>query len=460
MPDAEPPTPSLPATMPTVLSAAYVVTAVFILSNSPTPLYVRWQKSIGFGSGTLALIFAAYILGLLVALLIAGQISDHFGRKQVLLPGLVAGIVAALLFLTATDVPTLIIARLLTGISVGIVVSAGMAAVVDAAGPHRAVAARVASVAMVLGAGLGPLLAGVLAQTLDRPVPWTFGIEIVLMVVAAVAVLTVRNSSRTPNSDRARFRLRPPTVPAHYRRHVAFGVAVFGPGITATSFVLSLGPSLLSRQLGVTSPLVAGGTACAMFLVATAVQFAVVRLDVRTIFAVGATATALSVSLLITAVYTDLAALLILSALFAGAGQGLGQLGGLTLIGIHVPPSSRAQGNALMNIGGYIPAGVLPLVAGYLIDATSIPTAATVFGCILLVAAITGGLTVARVISTDDTNVSTAAGSPSPAATCAHTRTPADAEPPFDSPERSSAAGPLAGCSQSPALKRSTQIPR
>ncbi|MCM3898082.1 MFS transporter, partial [Gordonia sputi] len=124
---------------------------------------------------------------------------------------------------------------------------------------------------------------------------------------------------------------------------------------------------------------------------------------VRTIFAAGATATALSMILLITAVNADQAVLLILSALLAGAGQGLGQLGGLTLIGLHIPTTSRAQGNALMNIGGYVPAGILPLVAGYLIDATSIPTAATIFGAVLLAAAAIGGIAVTRATSAADT---------------------------------------------------------
>ena len=36
-----------------MLAAAWIVTAVFALSNSPTPLYVRWQREIGFSSGTL-----------------------------------------------------------------------------------------------------------------------------------------------------------------------------------------------------------------------------------------------------------------------------------------------------------------------------------------------------------------------------------------------------------------------
>lgn len=53
--------------------------------------------------------------------------------------------------------------------------------------------------------------------------------------------------------------------------------------------------------------------------------------------------------------------LLIVAALFAGAGQGLGQLGGVTLIGTHVPDNHRAEANAVLNVGGNIPAGLLPL---------------------------------------------------------------------------------------------------
>ncbi|MEK1854253.1 MAG: hypothetical protein AAAC48_20900 [Phyllobacterium sp.] len=44
------------------------------------------------------------------------------------------------------------------------------------------------------------------------------------------------------------------------------------------------------------------------------------------------------------------------AAVFAGAGQGLGQLEGLTLIGTHVPTNRRAEANAVLNIGGgYVP---------------------------------------------------------------------------------------------------------
>ena len=54
-----------------IAAAAWMVTAVFILSNSATPLYMHWQRQFAFSSATLTVIFASYIAGLLGALLVA-----------------------------------------------------------------------------------------------------------------------------------------------------------------------------------------------------------------------------------------------------------------------------------------------------------------------------------------------------------------------------------------------------
>ncbi|TDW24478.1 MFS transporter [Kribbella kalugense] len=374
-----------------MVSAAWIVTAVFALSNSPTPLYVRWQREIGFSAGTLTVIFATYILGLLLSLVVSGQLADRIGRKPVLIPGVAIAIVACLLFLNASSVGVLLLARLLTGIAVGVVVSAGMAAVVDLGGPERhRQASLIASVSMVLGAGLGPLLAGSLAQWTSAPIVPIFTVELVMLVVA-LAVACVLRIPRPQRRTSAR-KLEP--LP---RRHILFGVAVFAPGITGTSFVLSLGPSLLSKLLDVNSPLIAGGTACVMFLAATGCQFAVARLQVRSILLLGSLSTLLAMAVLMTAVQTATAALVVLAAVLAGVGQGLGQLGGLTLIGTHVSANRRAEANSLMNIGGYIPAGALPVATGYVINAIGLSAGATAFAVVLAVAAVLGGVVVRSV---------------------------------------------------------------
>ncbi|MBD0695234.1 MFS transporter [Streptomyces sp. CBMA123] len=371
--------------------AAWPVTAVFVLSNAATPLYVLWQHDIGFSKGTLTVVFACYIVGLIGSLLVSGVLSDRVGRKPVLLPALALGLAACLIFGTATSVAALIVARLFTGIAVGAVVSAGMAAVTDVAGPERKrTAALLASCAMVFGAGLGPLLAGALSELAPAPTGTVFAVEAVVLASAVLVVL--RMPVHRPEARAAGSWIRVPAVPRGSGRQLVLGIAVFAPGITATSFVLSLGPSLLSGLLGTTDRIVAGAMAFVMFLAATGVQFAVQRLRRRTILTAGATATALSMATLIAAVHTEAVAVLVLAALLAGAGQGMGQLGGLSLLNAGIPPQRLAEANAALNVGGYLPAGLLPVSAGYLSDAVGLTDGATIFGAVLLALAVLGGL--------------------------------------------------------------------
>ncbi|WP_405616674.1 MFS transporter [Streptomyces sp. NBC_00076] len=373
--------------------AAWPVTAVFVLSNAATPLYVLWQRDIGFSKGTLTVIFAFYIVGLLGSLLVCGVVSDRLGRKPVLLPALTLAVAACLIFATASTVPALIVARLFTGIAVGAVVSAGMAAVTDVAGPDRKrLAALLASCAMVFGAGLGPLLAGILSETLPAPTVTVFVVEMAMLVTAILAVL--RMPVGRPSAPAKGAWVRVPGVPRGNGLQLTLGIAVFAPGITATSFVLSLGPSLLAGLLGTTSPIIAGAMAFVMFLAATGVQFAVQKLRRPAILTAGAVSTTLSMMTLVIAVHTSSVGVLIASALLAGAGQGMGQLGGLSLLNSTVPPHRLAEANAALNIGGYVPAGLLPVSAGYLSDAVGLTDGATLFGTVLTALAVVGGLVV------------------------------------------------------------------
>ncbi|GAA4622507.1 hypothetical protein GCM10023196_015000 [Actinoallomurus vinaceus] len=391
------PTQGAPGSPPTwwVWPAAWPVTAVFVLSNAATPLYVLWQRDIGFSKGTLTVIFAFYIVGLLGSLLVSGVLSDRVGRRPVLLPALALAMAACLIFATASTVAALVVARLFTGIAVGAVVSAGMAAVTDVAGPHRKrLAALLASCAMVFGAGLGPFLAGVLSETLPAPTVTVFLVEAALLATAFLTVLRMPLRRPTAPAPGARAWIRVPGVPRGDGLRLVLGIAVFGPGITATSFVLSLGPSLLGGLLHTTDRALAGAMAFGMFLAATGVQFAVRRLRRPTILLLGAVSTTAAMAALVTAVHTSSVPPLIAAAVLAGMGQGAGQLGGLSLLNSSVPPQRLAEANAALNVGGYVPAGALPVAAGYLSDAIGLTAGATIFGAVLAALATTGGLIV------------------------------------------------------------------
>ncbi|NIH81989.1 hypothetical protein [Amycolatopsis viridis] len=55
--------------------------------------------------------------------------------------------------------------------------------------------------------------------------------------------------------------------------------------------------------------------------------------------------------------------------MLAGTGQGMGQFGGLTSINAAVPANRLAEATAAQNVGGYPPAAILPLAAGFPSDA-------------------------------------------------------------------------------------------
>ncbi|GAB2606753.1 MFS transporter [Kribbella endophytica] len=376
--------------------AAWAVTAVFALSNSPTPLYVYWQRELGYSAGTLTVIFAAYIAGLVVTLLVAGRAADRYGRKRVVVPGILIALVSAVLFMTAHSVVALIAGRLLVGVAVGIVVSAGMAAVVDLGGAgRRQLTSMLASVAMVFGAGLGPILAGLTYQYVAEPVVLVFTVNVVLLVVALIGYVGLP-LQRPTGQDRGFLWPRLPHVPARNRGHVFSGAAVFAPGLTATSFVLSLGPSLLVLAVGNTSPLLAGGAAGVMFLAATGSQLVLTRLGVQRLFALGTVSTILAMAAVVATVVTRNPVLFVAAALLAGSGQGLGQLGGLRLIAHHVDDNRRAEANAALNISAYLPAALLTVATGYAVGGLGMPTAATVLAATVAGAGLVLGLAARR----------------------------------------------------------------
>jgi MFS family permease len=98
----------------------YLLFMLMVGTNLPTPLYGVYKHQWGFSSGILTLIFAVYALTIIPSLLLFGPLSDRFGRKKVLLPGLIVAAIGSILFALAHDVTWLFIARAIQGLAVGL----------------------------------------------------------------------------------------------------------------------------------------------------------------------------------------------------------------------------------------------------------------------------------------------------------------------------------------------------
>src|SRR5262249_59745189 len=76
-------------------------------SSAPTPLYAVYQAAWGFSPITITVVFGVYALAVLAALLVFGSLSDHIGRRPVLLGTTLVHVVAMALFAAAHDVAPL-----------------------------------------------------------------------------------------------------------------------------------------------------------------------------------------------------------------------------------------------------------------------------------------------------------------------------------------------------------------
>src|SRR5712671_6788915 len=121
--------PSDPAT---IMIVAMITSMTFSASGAaPTPLYRLYQEHFGLTPAMVTVIFAAYVLSLLLALLTTGALSDHIGRRPTTLGALMLNIIAMVMFITAGSGAALIAARAVQGFATGVATAALGAAILD-----------------------------------------------------------------------------------------------------------------------------------------------------------------------------------------------------------------------------------------------------------------------------------------------------------------------------------------
>lgn len=90
-------------------------------------MYAIYQRQLGFGPFMVTVVYAAFALGVVVSLFLAGHVSDQFGRRRVVAPAVALNVLAALVFIVWPAVPGLLLARFLTGIGVGMITATATA---------------------------------------------------------------------------------------------------------------------------------------------------------------------------------------------------------------------------------------------------------------------------------------------------------------------------------------------
>ncbi|MBY8877230.1 MFS transporter [Actinacidiphila acidipaludis] len=249
----------------------------------PTPLYAIYQQRDGFPTIVLTVVFAAYAVGVMLSLYLAGHVSDWFGRRRVILGSLLINVLAAILFLVRNDVAGLIGARFISGLGIGVLTATATAHLSElgaAANHARSRVALVSTFANLGGIGLGPLIGGCIATWSTRPLVTPYVAFAVLLVAEGISVAFVPETIVRPE-ERPAYRPQRVAVPAAGRATFwAAGAAAFGAFAVFGTF-MGLSSTFLVGLLGLHSHLLAGLAPCVVFMAAAVAQIVTARLARR-----------------------------------------------------------------------------------------------------------------------------------------------------------------------------------
>jgi MFS family permease len=165
--------------------------------NQFTPLVILYREH-GHSDVVITAVFAAYVLGLVPGFVLGGAISDRYGRRIVWWALLLSALSSAVLAVGASSEPLLFAGRILTGLSLGVTMSAATSWVKELSRPLEAAGARRASTAVTLGFMGGPLCAGLLAQWGPWPLVTPYVVHLLLSIVTALAVRAVPETVVAP----------------------------------------------------------------------------------------------------------------------------------------------------------------------------------------------------------------------------------------------------------------------
>ena len=339
---------------------ASIVVSFLAGSSAPTPLYALYQARWGFSPVMVTVIFGIYAIAVLVSLLFTGRLSDHLGRRPVLIVATGAQILTMLLLATAGGLGQLLLARVLQGLAAGAAVAALGAGMIDL---DKSRGATANAVAPAFGTATGGIVAGLMVQYLPAPTHLVYAFLAAVFLVQGAGVYLMRETISPRRgalaSLKPQFRL-----PRAVREPLLLAVPVLVAAWSLASFYGALGPALVRGLLGTGSALFGG---LALFTLAASAGTAVLLLqerEARGLMTFGAIALATGVGFTVWTLPAHSLVLFFFGTLVAGSGFGTGFQGAVRTIVPQAAPHERAGVLSIVFIVSYLALGVPAVVAG------------------------------------------------------------------------------------------------
>lgn len=224
--------------------------------NEFTPLLVMYRTVEGYEQVAVDMLLAAYVLGIVPALLIGGPLSDRHGRRALMIPAPILAMVGSILLaMGAGSLVLLFVGRVFSGLALGLGMAVGTSWIKELSDrpyeehPERVSGARRASLSLTAGFALGAVIAATLAQfaPLQTVLPYVINLLICLPAVLLVAGAPETRHASAPHGSL----LSDLKIPATRQHRFWFVVAPSAPwvfGCAASSYAIL--PALMADVVG------------------------------------------------------------------------------------------------------------------------------------------------------------------------------------------------------------------
>lgn len=345
---------------------------VTVAAGVPTPLFVVYEQRWHFPASLLTAAFASYAIGVIITVLVAGSLSDHIGRRPVLLVALAVQLVAMLLFVGAQDIGWIIGARALQGVAAGLASSPFTAYLLELAPDHRRTLGAVMGGAIpTAGLALGALGSGLIVQAgAATPSQIFAALTAITVIIVVVVALSPETNDGRPGAIAS---LKPRVaIPVAARSTFRATVPSLAAAWMFVGFALALAPSLIQDVIGIRSGGLNGLAAFLPPALATLASLAAVRLSPRGTRLWGTTLVIAGAALAVTGISFALLPVIFIGFAVGGLGFGATFSGTLRTLVLLVGPAERAGLLAGIFLVAYLSYGVPAFVAGLVIQVSGL----------------------------------------------------------------------------------------
>jgi MFS family permease len=366
----------------------YVFAVTMAFSALPAPLYVLYQARDHFSTFMITVIFAAYAAGVVASLFLA----DWVGRRRMVLIAVATNMASGILFLVWPATAGLIVARVISGVSIGMLTATATAYLSELHAAARPGTGRtrseiVSTAANLGGIGLGPLIAGLLAQYAGHALVIPYLVSEALMLAGALALIVAPETATVLRGEqRPAYRPQRVSVPDADRPLFIATAAAGGAVFALFGLFTSVTPSLLADLLHNDSHAVAGAVAFAVFGASALAQIVFGRVSRRSQVGIGLVAVLAGLALVTASVWLPSFWLLLAGGIVAGAGAGAAFRGLVATVLSITPAEVRGEGLAGLFLGSYV--GLAVPVVGVGVATLWVSMQVAVLGLAVVLAAV------------------------------------------------------------------------